>query len=380
MKKNTKIIYFNELLLSIYLVIFALLINKISYDLKNISAIVVLSLILVILLAFFGIKKDKNYLKGSSARIVTASLMTFMLIIYGLGIILGFARGYLFHTIYSFIKNVTPVLIINVEIELIRYIIAKNSFKNKKTIIIYTIISIILNVLLEINLGALDTSEDKFIFLSTIILPIISEELLCSYMTYKIALMPSLIYKLVLKLYVYILPIVPNLGDYIYSVANIMLPFIIYTILNRIIVKYEKEKQALRKINRTVFTIPLIVALIILVVLISGIFKYKMIAIASNSMSPTYRRGDAVIYEKVNVNELEIGDILAFQKNNIVVTHRIVKIWKQNDKYYFTTKGDYNNTEDNFKTEEKDALGKVRFKFKYIGYPTVLISEFFGKE
>ena len=380
MKKNTKIIYFNELLLSIYLVVFALLINKVSYDLKNISTIVVLSLILVILLTFFGIKKDKNYLKGSSARIVTASLMTFMLIIYGLGIILGFSRGYLFHTIYSFIKNITPVLLINVEIELIRYIIAKDSFKNKKTIIIYTIISIILNVLLEINLSALETSEDKFIFLSTIILPIISEELLCSYMTYKIALLPSLIYKLVLKLYVYIFPIVPNLGDYIYSVANIMLPFIIYTILNRIIVKYEKEKQTLRKINGVVFTIPLTVALIILVVLISGIFKYKMIAIASNSMSPTYRRGDAVIYEKVNVNELEIGDILAFQKNNIVVTHRIVKIWKQNDKYYFTTKGDYNNTEDNFKTEEKDALGKVRFKFKYIGYPTVLISEFFGKE
>lgn len=380
MKKNTKIIYTSEILLLLYVVFLSLFINKISYDLKNISAIVVLLLVLVILLAFFGFKKDKNYLKGSSARIVTASLMTFMIITYGLGIVLGFTKGYIYSNLYDFLKNISPVLIINIEIELLRYIIAKNNLKDRKALICFTILSSIINIYLEINIGTLNTTEDKFIFLSTIIFPILAEEALCSYMVYKIALLPCLIYKLVIKLYIYIFPILPNLGNYIYSVANIILPFVLYNVLNKIVIRYEKEKQKLKKINRIVFTIPIVTCLILLVILISGIFKYKLIAIASNSMSPVYRRGDAVIYEKINVKELKEGDILAFQKNNIVVTHRIVEIWKQNGKYYFTTKGDNNNSIDNGKVEERNVLGRVQTSFKYIGYPTVLVSEFFGKE
>jgi len=380
MKKNTKVIYISEIILLIYILFLSLFMNRISYNLKNSSVVVVLLLVLVILLTFFGFKKDKNYLKGSSARIVTAALMTFMIITYGLGIILGFTRGYIYNNLYEFLKDVSPILIITIEIELLRHTVIKNSFKNKKTIIFYTIISIILNIILEINIGILNTAEDKFIFLSTIIFPIIAEEALCSYMTYKIALLPSLIYKLVIKLYIYLVPIIPNLGNYIYSVVNIILPFVIYSILSKIVIRYEKEKQKLRKINRVVITIPLAACLVVLILLISGIFKYKLIAIASNSMSPTYKRGDAIIYEKINVKELKVGDILAFQKNSIVVTHRIVEIWKQDDRYYFTTKGDNNNTNDADKIEEKNVLGRVQFSFKYIGYPTVLINEFFGKE
>lgn len=380
MKKNTKIIYIGEVILTIYAILLTLFINNISYDVRNFSAVVVLLLVLVILLAFFGYKKDKSYLKGSSARIVMASLMTFMLIIYGLGIVLGFSQGYVYHNIYDFIKNIGVVVAINIEIELLRYMIVKNSFKKKTTLIIYTILSIIINILLEINMATLASAEDKFIFLSTIIFPIMAEEALCSYMTYKISMLPSLLYKLVIKLYMYILPIFPDLGNYMYSVVNIVLPFAIYSILNKIVIRYEKEKKELRRVNRVVFTIPLTVFLVVLVLLISGVFKYKLIAIASDSMSPVYRRGDAVIYEKIDVKKLEVGDILAFRKNNIVITHRIVKIWKQNDRYYFTTKGDNNNSVDSFKTSEDLVLGRVVSIYKYIGYPTVLINEFFGKE
>ena len=105
-----------------------------------------------------------------------------------------------------------------------------------------------------------------------------------------------------------------------------------------------------------------------------------MIAIMSNSMSPTYRRGDAIIYNEVDTSELKVDDILAFQKDGIVVTHRIVKVWKQGNTYYYTTKGDNNNTEDSFKPREENVLGRVEYVFKYIGYPTVIINEFFGKE
>lgn len=380
MKKSTKVIYLIELLLTIFLIVLMFKINNISNDFKNNSAIVVLSIILIFLLTYFGIKKDNGYLKGSSARTIIAILMTYILVVYGLGIILGFNRGFFTKNIFLLIKNILPVLIITVELEMIRFIVVKNCYKSKKNIIIFTIISSIFRVLLEINLGTLNNAENRFIFLSTIIFPILAEEALCSFMSYKIAMFPSLIYKIVMNLSIYLLPIMPNLGNYLYSVAHILLPFIIYNTLNKMIIKYEKEKQKVRQSNKIIFTIPLITFLIILVLLISGISKFKLIAIASNSMSPTYKRGDAVIYEKMNINDFEVGDVLAFQKNSIVITHRITKIWKQGNQYYFTTKGDNNNTEDNFNVEEKEALGKVRFIFKYIGYPTVIVSEYFGKE
>lgn len=380
MKKNTKIIYITEIILFIYIIYGFLFINRLSYENRLFSALIVLLFTLVVLLTFFGFRNDKNYLKGSSARFVTTCLMSYMLIIYGLGIILGFTRGYVYSGLLDFLKTIVPIIIINIEVELLRYLVAKNSFKNKIPLVLFTIVCSFVSILLEINLGVLTSTEEKFIFLSTIILPIFAEEVLCSYMTYKISLLPSLIYKLTIRLYIYLFPIIPNLGNYIYSVANIVLPFVLYGVLNKMIIRYEKEKQQLKRINRIVFTIPLGIFLLLLVLLISGISKYKLIAIASDSMSPTYSRGDAVIYEKVNVKDLEVGDVLAFQKNNIVVTHRITEIWKKNGKYYFTTKGDNNDVIDDFKTVEDNALGKVRTVFKYIGFPTVLVNEFFGKE
>lgn len=380
MKANTKVIYISEAILLMYLVLFAYYINRIPSYLKIVSAIVVLTFMLFILLFFFGYKKRTNYLKASGARIVTALLMTYMLIIYSLGIVLGFNRGYFTNNLIVLSKSILPIIVFNVELEFTRYLVIKNSVNNKKIIVIFTILSIILNVFIELNLGVLSTTEDKFIFLSTIIFPVIAKELLCTYMTNKITILPSVLYKLVINLYMYLLPIVPNLGNYIYSVINIIFPFLIYRSLNKAVIRYEKEKEKIKKTNRVVFAIPLVIFFVILVILISGIFKYKMIAIATNSMSPTYRRGDAIVYEKINIKDLKVGDVLAFQTSNVVVTHRIVQIWHQGNEYYFTTKGDNNNTEDIFHPREENVLGRVDYIVKYIGYPTVLINEYFRKE
>lgn len=380
MKKNARVIYTCEAIVALYLIWFKLNITSVSVLFKSVTALIVFSIILITLLAFFGFEKDKNFLRGSTARIVTAALMAFLLIIYGLGIVLGFRRGFLYHDLFSLIKNIAFVVMITFEIEIIRYIIAKKCFQDEKMLVIFTVLSTIFNIFMEINMGVLNTSEDKFIFLSTIIFPIMANESLCSFMTYKTGMLSSLIYKLVINLYIYILPIVPDLGNYIYSVVNILLPFILYNTLNKMIIRYEKEKAQITKMNKVVFVTPLVVLFVILVILVSGIFNHKLIAIASNSMVPMYSRGDAVIYEKVKVESLEVGDILAFKKNDIVVTHRIVKILKNGSEYSFVTKGDNNNANDTYEPKESDVLGRVRLSFKYIGYPTVLINEFFGKE
>ena len=222
MKKNTKVIYFVEALLALYLVLFNAFILDMSVNAKNIISAVLFTIILIILVINFGISKDKGYLKGNTARIVTIILMIYLLGIYGSGIFLGFNRGFVYGDLIVFIKSTVFIVLLTIEIEFIRYLIAKNSFYNKKTIIIFTFLSVIFNVLLELNMGMFVNNEDRFIFLCKVVFPIIASEALCSFMTYKTGLLPSLIYKLTMNLYIYIFPIVPNLGDYIYSVINII--------------------------------------------------------------------------------------------------------------------------------------------------------------
>ena len=107
----------------------------------------------------------------------------------------------------------------------------------------------------------------------------------------------------------------------------------------------------------------------------TGIFKYKMIAVGSGSMEPTYIRGDAIIYEKEKPKNIDVGDILVFEKDNKLITHRVVKKSKVNNNIYFYTKGDANKSVDNYKITEEEVVGKVDLVVKYIGYPTLWLRE-----
>ena len=74
-------------------------------------------------------------------------------------------------------------------------------------------------------------------------------------------------------------------------------------------------------------------------------------------------------------SELKIGDVIAYTHNNVTVVHRLIKIVKIEDKYYFYTKGDANANPDGYAIEEAMVVGKVNVKMPYIGYPTVWLNE-----
>ena len=97
-------------------------------------------------------------------------------------------------------------------------------------------------------------------------------------------------------------------------------------------------------------------------------------------MKPVFKRGDLVIYRKVNhKNSVKKNDIIAFEKNNEIIIHRVYQIVKNNGKIYYITKGDNNGSVDTGKISKKDVLGKKVFSIPYIGYPSVLINDMFNK-
>ena len=120
----------------------------------------------------------------------------------------------------------------------------------------------------------------------------------------------------------------------------------------------------------------IILAIILLVSL--PIFSFRFIAPQSDSMSPVFNIGDAILV--VQKNDIKIGDIVYFKTNidgELKITHRVIEIKADGE---LVTKGDANKNEDmwpnGWKLTKENVLGTYSsFKIPLLGY---LVSLFHG--
>lgn len=96
-------------------------------------------------------------------------------------------------------------------------------------------------------------------------------------------------------------------------------------------------------------------------------FGFKSFVIVSESMEPTIMTKDAIIVKEVKEDELAIKDIISFQDEDIINTHRIVDISNENGVTEYTTKGDNNQGVDKNKVTYDKIEGKYIFKIKGLG-------------
>lgn len=376
MNKNTRNIYLLELILLIFITIFKIVVVNNNYSM--IINIIFWILFTIGTYYLCGFPRDKAYLKSSSIRIVIIILLIYFLVTYLMGFFLGFTSNTISGNIIDSLKQVVPIMIFYTLMELSRYMILKKDI-NKTQIIILTLEYIILSIIISISGKDLSTLKRIFIVTSTIILPIIANESLCTYITYKVSYVPSLIFKLVIDLYIYFVLFLPTLGNYFLALIGITLPFIIFVQIRKNL-KY-KEKYSIygkKSLIRGISTI-MVVFIIIMVILISGVFKYQLIAIMTGSMSPVYNRGDAVFINKKDAKDIKVGEILAFNLGPGIVTHRVINIDEKNGVFTFTTKGDANDTADQFIITNKNVIGTVDYVIKYAGFPTVWVTELFER-
>ena len=61
-----------------------------------------------------------------------------------------------------------------------------------------------------------------------------------------------------------------------------------------------------------------------------------------------------------------------------MIVHRVINIVEEDGQYYFYTKGDNNNSEDNFAIYEDMVVGIVNIRLPFIGYPTIWFNELIG--
>lgn len=101
-------------------------------------------------------------------------------------------------------------------------------------------------------------------------------------------------------------------------------------------------------------------------------------------MVPTIKVEDAVVIQRKEQNELKKGDIITFTSNDprysgLTITHRIVGVEKSKDnKVYYRTKGDNNNTEDSSLVPYDNINGKVILRIPKIGYIQYALTSSYG--
>ena len=379
MKQDIKSIYKFEGIILLLSILFLFIPND---TIKYVLSIISLGIMLFIAGLVYKKNRDTNFFRGAATRIVLSVIIFYFIALFLLGLVLGFGKTLFSLNPERWIKKVIPIFVITLLIERLRYVLIKNNKTERKAIYLLTALVAVFNILLISNIFTLKSLYDIFVFSCVTVLPIIAQELLSTYLVLNYGFSPVIVYKLIMNLYVYILPVMADLGDYLQGAIGIIVPFTMYVLL----VKYLKPKEEANRIkdkltgiNLSFITIPTVILVSILIVLVSGISKYQMIAIASNSMVPVYERGDAIIFEKIDKNYLENDDIIVFKKDGKIVAHRIIKTKEDSSKLYFYTKGDANNAVDAELVNEDEILGRVRRVIKYLGYPTVLINELFRR-
>lgn len=100
---------------------------------------------------------------------------------------------------------------------------------------------------------------------------------------------------------------------------------------------------------------------------IPDFFGYKNFVIISESMEPTINVGDSIFVKEVAEEDLKVNDIISYNINGEIITHRIVKIQNEDGEKVYITKGDNNRAEDKWKITYEDIEGKYIFKINGFG-------------
>ncbi|MEK6900453.1 MAG: signal peptidase I [Nanoarchaeota archaeon] len=96
------------------------------------------------------------------------------------------------------------------------------------------------------------------------------------------------------------------------------------------------------------------------------------------TLSDGFNKGDVILLWRADKDNIQVGDVLIFQGTKPQpIIHRVVKIWQEDSKYYYQTKGDHNSGSiqgDYGETSisQERIYGKGILRIPYLGWVKIL--------
>ena len=277
-----------------------------------------------------------------------------------------------------FVNTLTIIPAITAK-EMIRYYSFASAYKTLKYKRTAVFLITIIMCLVEINFGnllAIKEFKELFIYSTQILLPIAAKNILMSVFVFYGGVLSSVVYIGIIQIFEKCFPVLPELSWLLDGAIGIAFP-IVYAMFISDHVFATVRKRSEDKKSDVMYLISLLAATAFAWFCV-GVFPVYPSVILTGSMEPLIMPGDVVLVHKIS-NEDEIyklskGDIINFKRGNIIITHRIKEVLKDEaGNLSFETKGDNNNAIDEEKVQPNDIKGIVIKVVPKIGLPTLIL-------
>lgn len=368
--------------------------DKIKIYLFSLSLIVILFLalfvsnslskkILALILVFFAFlsnilvkKKNKSFLYEKEVTwLMTGFTLIYIVALYLLGLYFGYYKSSSLFNLYTINNFIIPLSLIIISSEIIRKKIINLKGKYIKALVF--IIMVLIDLIIYSSAYDVTKLDDALTLIGFIFFASISCNLLYNYITVRFSNKGVLIYRLVTILYIYFIPYIPNIYIFLNSFIRMLYPYLIYLVLEYTYAKTNK-KTALKEKKKTVIGTTICMILLTLIIcLISCQFKYGLLVIGTGSMTGTINRGDIILYEKYENEDLSLDTVIVFEQNGNKIIHRLKEVVSVDGSTRYFTKGDANPEMDAGYITKDQIQGTVKLRIKYLGYLTLWVRDLF---
>lgn len=322
-----------------------------------------------------GVGKVKYF---SKIRLWAFNSAVIMIVINMLGgILLGFGKSPVSHSLKGLLINTLYIGSTIVGREWIRaYLLncydAKN---NKRNLVFITLLMIIVQLNIS-SITAIANLQSGVENMAKSIMPLICENFLLSYFAIYGGSIAAIIYVGIMEAFMWYSPILPDLNWLATATVGILGPVFIIMFINGTYQRLTKQVKGEKKENIISLSITTIGA-IGFIWFVVGVFPIYPSAIATGSMKPEIMPGDVVVMEKVtrieDIEKFQVGDVIQFQKDEILINHRIIEIVEEDGQTLYRTKGDNNNVEDAELVKASEIRGHLVGVIPKVGWPTLLL-------
>ena len=342
---------------------------------SNIAFAVVCSLFAA--LTFFKVKKRSILAvqKRQVALLMAAIAIIVITAYYLTGLSFGFVKN-LIVPLFLW-KYILPFTVIVFSSELIRSVILAQ--KNKITDIIFYFIFVALDAAVLYKSGTALSFGSFIDLVSMIIIPSFAANILYHHLSSRYGMLPPAIYRGIMLIYPYIIPIKPDMPAAMLSFLRPLVYILVFLLISKLYAKRTFTTSRRKTLVSVCSSVLLIAMLTSFMALLSCKFRFGLMLVGSESMENTICKGDAIIYEQYDGQIINKDQILVFEKNNTTYIHRVVDIEHVDGVTKYYTKGDANEGVDPGYITADSVIGVTVTNIKYIGYPSIWVRMLFNK-
>lgn len=301
----------------------------------------------------------------------------FIMVSVGAGLIDGLGKSPYSHTLKGIINNVLLVGTVLICKEFVRSYLV-NSLSKKEDFRIFITVALIITIS-DFSLSkfkGLTETQEIVQFMAKFFLPELAQNIFATYLAFLGGPIPPMLYMGLIQGFHWLSPILPDLQWITAALVGSLVPLFALMAMQYIYATEAKIKLPRGEDNEGPLGWMVTSVISIAIVWFSvGVFPVYPSVVATGSMEPMIHPGDIILVRKIkDINEVNLGDVIQFQRNSILISHRIIDIVeeKRGLKKY-RTKGDNNSGEDFELVEPQDIRGKIVQVVPKLGFPTLLL-------